>query len=89
MRTSVRSRQFRRDVERAEQRGKDSTKLRELLSMLIAGQELAQRYQDHPLKGVWKGYRDAHIEPDWLLIYRVVGNEHQLVRTGTHADLFG
>ena len=89
MRTPVRSRQFRRDVERAEQRGKDLTKLRELLSTLIAGQELEQRYQDHPLKGAWKGYRDAHIEPDWLLIYRIVGDELQLVRTGTHADLFG
>lgn len=89
MRTLVRSRQFRRDVERVEQRGKDLTKLRELLSTLIAGHELAQRYQDHQLKGAWKGYRDAHIQPDWLLIYRVVGDELQLVRTGTHADLFG
>lgn len=89
MRTPVRSRQFRRDVERAGQRGKDLSKLRELLSVLIAGQELTQRYQDHPLKGMWKGYRDAHIEPDWLLIYRIVGRELQLVRTGTHADLFG
>lgn len=64
-------------------------KLRELLSLLVTGQELPQRYQDPSLKGVWKGYRDAHIEPDWLLIYRIVGDELQLVRTGTHADLFG
>lgn len=89
MRTLVRSRQFRRDVECSKQRGKDLTKLRELLSTLIAGQDLAQQYQDHPLKGIWKGYRDAHIESDWLLIYRVVGDELQLVRAGTHADLFG
>ena len=89
MRTSVRSRQFRRDVERAGRRGEDLARLRELLSLLVAGQELPQRYQDHPLKGIWKGYRDAHIAPDWLLIYRIVGNELQLVRTGTHADLFG
>lgn len=89
MRTLVRSRQFRRDVERAKQRGKDLTKLRELLSTLMAGQELAQRYQDHALKGIWKGYRDAHIESDWLLIYRHVGDQLQLVRTGTHAGLFG
>lgn len=89
MRTPVRSRQFRRDVARAEQRGKDLTKLRELLAALIASQELAQHYRDHPLKGIWKGYRDAHIEPDWLLIYRIAGDELQLVRTGTHADLFG
>ena len=89
MRTVIRSRQFRRDIERAEQRGKDLTKMRDLLLMLIAGQPLSQQYKDHPLKGVWKGYRDAHIAPDWLVIYRVSGNELQLVRTGTHADLFG
>jgi len=40
------------------------------------------------LKGDWRGYRDAHIEPDWLLIYRVADNELHLVRTGSHADLF-
>lgn len=43
---------------------------------------------DHPLRGVWKGYREFHIEPDWLLIYRVKGDELHLVRTGSHADLF-
>ncbi|MGH9206433.1 MAG: type II toxin-antitoxin system mRNA interferase toxin, RelE/StbE family, partial [Acidimicrobiales bacterium] len=55
MRTSVRSKQFRRDVERAGQRGKDLIKLRELLSLLVTGQELPQRYQDPSLKGVWRG----------------------------------
>jgi mRNA interferase YafQ len=40
------------------------------------------------LKGDWSGYRDAHIEPDWLLIYRIAGDELHLVRTGSHADLF-
>jgi mRNA interferase YafQ len=49
---------------------------------------LPERYRDHPLQGGWKGYREAHIEPDWLLIYRVTGDELHLVRTGTHADLF-
>ncbi|MEJ7804619.1 MAG: type II toxin-antitoxin system YafQ family toxin [Telluria sp.] len=88
MRTPVQSGQFRRDVKRAEKRGKDTTKLRELLTLLLAGEPLPERYRDHPLKGEWKGYRDAHIEPDWLLIYRIVGEEMQLVRTGTHADLF-
>ena len=36
----------------------------------------------------WRGYREAHIEPDWLLIYRITGNELRLVRTGSHSDLF-
>ena len=78
----------RRDVKRAEKRGKDLRKLRELLRLLLAGDELATSYKDHPLKGEWKGCRDVHIEPDWLLIYRVVSDELQLVRTGSHADLF-
>lgn len=63
-------------------------KLRELVSLLLAEAPLPDRYRDHPLKGSWRGYRDAHIEPDWLLIYRVAGDELHLVRTGSHADLF-
>jgi mRNA interferase YafQ len=88
MRVPVRSRQFRRDVKRADRRGKDMSKLRALISVLLAEEALPERYKDHSLKGGWKGYRDAHIEPDWLLIYRIVGDELHLVRTGTHADLF-
>ena len=64
------------------------TRLRTLLESLIQQEPLRARYRDHPLRGIWKGYREAHIEPDWLLIYRVVGNELRLVRTGSHADLF-
>ena len=84
----VRSGQFRRDLKRAEKRGKDMEKLRQLLRLLLSGAELPERLKDHPLKGDWKGYRDVHIEPDWLLIYRVHGSELQLARIGTHADLF-
>lgn len=88
MLTPVRSGQFKRDVKRAEKRGKDLNKLRTLLLMLIQEKPLPEKYRDHPLKGQWSGYRDAHVEPDWLLIYRVVGEELQLTRTGTHSDLF-
>ena len=88
MLTPVRSGQFKRDVKRAEKRGKGLDKLRTLLLMLIEEKPLPEKYRDHPLKGQWSGYRDAHIEPDWLLIYRVVGEELQLTRTGTHSDLF-
>jgi mRNA interferase YafQ len=86
--TPVRSGQFRRDVKRAEKRGKDLRKLWSVLELLIAGGELPASYKDHPLKGDWKGYGDAHIEPDWLLIHRVAGNELHLARIGSHADLF-
>lgn len=88
MLTSVRSGAFKRDVKRAEKRGKDMGKLRALLLLLIEGAPLPERYRDHPLKGEWAGWRDAHIEPDWLLIYRTAGDELHLARTGTHADLF-
>jgi mRNA interferase YafQ len=88
VRTAVRSGQFRRDVKRAQRRGKEMSRLRELILLLLAGDTLPERYRDHPLRGEWRGYRDAHIEPDWLLIYRVVGDELHLVRTGSHADLF-
>jgi mRNA interferase YafQ len=62
--------------------------LGELLRLLVAEHELPATYKDHPLKGDWRGYRDAHVEPDWLLIYRVAGDELQLARTGSHSDLF-
>jgi len=75
-------------VKRAEKRGKDMHKLKTVLSLLIEQQPLPARYHDHPLKGEWKGFRDLHIEPDWLLLYAVEGNELQLARTGTHSDLF-
>ncbi|CAE6871202.1 mRNA interferase toxin YafQ [Paraburkholderia aspalathi] len=88
MLTPVLSGAFRRDVRRAEKRGKDMAKLRALLQLLLEQTPLPDRYQDHPLKGPWAGYRDAHLEPDWLLIYRTVDDELRLARTGTHADLF-
>ena len=88
MLTPVRSGRFKRDVKRAGKRGKDLRKLREVLSFLIAGEPIPATLHDHPLQGGWKGFRDLHIEPDWLLIYRIEGEELQLARTGTHADLF-
>ncbi len=80
--------QFKRDVRKAEKRGKDLSKLRTLLGLLLEEKPLPERCRDHLLKGDWAGFRDAHIEPDWLLIYRVADGELQLARTGTHADLF-
>ncbi|KVE38577.1 type II toxin-antitoxin system YafQ family toxin [Burkholderia sp. TSV86] len=80
---------FKRDVKRAQKRGKDTTKLRRLMQLLLDQQPLPPTYRDHPLKGAWAGYRDAHVEPDWLLLYRVEPRAIYFVRTGTHADLFG
>jgi len=80
--------QFRRDVKLAEKRGKDMGKLREVILLLAEGGPLPLRYRDHPLGGKWRSYRDCHIEPDWLLIYKIDGEDVLLARTGTHSDLF-
>ena len=88
MRETVSGAQFKRDVKLAEKRSKDMTKLRELVLLLAEGKPLPPRYRDHALSGEWRHFRDSHIEPDWLLLYKVEGNDLYLVRTGTHADLF-
>ena len=89
MREVVQSTAFRKDVKRAQKRGKDMARLKAVILLLAEDAELAPRFRDHPLKGAWLGYRDLHIEPDWLLLYRVTDTELRLARTGTHSDLFG
>jgi mRNA interferase YafQ len=88
MRVPEYSTQFHRDVKLAQKRGKNMAKLKELLATLIADQSLPPRCKDHALKNDWSGYRDAHIEPDWLLIYCITENVIRFERTGTHSDLF-
>lgn len=80
--------QFKKDIKRAQKRGKDLAKLKALIDVLLAGKPLPAKNRDHPLGGDWAGHRDCHIEPDWLLIYRVLDDEIRLERTGTHSDLF-
>lgn len=63
-------------------------KIKTLIGLLVDEVELPEAYQDHPLKGGYSGFRDAHIEPDWILIYEIREDELILVRTGTHSDLF-
>jgi mRNA interferase YafQ len=75
-------------VKLAGKRGKDMSKLRELILLLAEGEPLPARYRDHALGGAWNHFRDCHIEPDWLLIYKIDGDCLYPVRTGTHADLF-
>ena len=80
---------FEKEVELAKRRGKDMAKLRAIIDLLITCQPLPREACDHPLKGQWKGYRDLHIEPAWLLIYKVDDVSLWLYRTGTRADIFG
>jgi mRNA interferase YafQ len=79
---------FRRDAKLAQRRGNDMSKLRALVLLHIEGDPLAPSYKDHPLSGGWAHHRDCHIEPDWLLLYKIDGNDLYLVRTGSHSDLF-
>jgi mRNA interferase YafQ len=88
VRNPVPGAQFRRDVKLAQKRGKDMAKLRQVILLLIEESPLQARFKDHPLGGDWKHFRDCHIEPDWLLIYKIAGDDLHLVRTGTHSDLF-
>jgi mRNA interferase YafQ len=88
LRNPIEGAQFRRDVKLNQRRGKDMSKLRELILLLLDGKPLPPRHRDHPLGGEWKGFRDCHMEPDWLLIYKIDGHDLHLVRTGTHSDLF-
>jgi len=89
MRSSSYSGQFKRDAKLAKKRGKDMEKLRVIVELLLADRPLPPELGDHPLKGDWKPRRDIHIEPDWLLIYRVDDDVVRFERTGTHSDLFG
>ena len=88
MRTPVLEAKFRRDVKLAQRRGKDMSKLRAAISLLIEDKPLPLRMKDHPLIGDWEHHRDCHLEPDWLLLYKIDGDDLYLVRTGSHADLF-
>ena len=87
MRQSNYSDQFQRDVKQSQKQGK-AIELKTLLGLLIEGKPLPANYLDHPLKGSWTGFRDAHIEPDWLLIYKIIGDVVRFERTGRHVDLF-
>ncbi len=80
---------FRRDVKRLRRQGRDLAQLELVIKTLAAEKPLDGRYRDHALIGNWHGFRECHLQPDWLLIYRIEGDELQLARTGSHAELFG
>ena len=87
----VRTSQFRRDYKLMIKRGKDRQKLEDVLRILVEGGQLPPEKRDQALSGDYDGFRECHIEPDWLLIYGYLNNQLVLVcsRTGTHSDLFG
>ena len=85
-----RSTRFKRDVRRCQKQGKPMEKFKDIHERLVRGEPLPEQNRDHNLAGGWGGYRECHIAPDWLLIYRVdeTNNVIEYVRMGTHAELF-
>ena len=88
MRSPSYTRQFSKDLKKMEKRGKSLEKVKGIIKILLNEETLNKPYKDHKLIGNFKGRRECHIEPDWLLIYKVKGSEIIFERTGTHSDLF-
>jgi len=81
--------QFKKDYKRAGKRGHPLDELKRIVQELADGKMLDAKQRDHPLKGFGKkSYRECHIGPDWLLIYRIEEDAIVFMRTGTHSDLF-
>ena len=85
----VLSNRFKKDLKLAKKRGLDLELLNSVVTQLASGNTLEAKYRDHDLGGNYTGFRECHIKPDWLLIYRIDGNRLILFlnRTGSHADL--
>ena len=83
------SARFKKDYKQCIKRGYDLELLQSVVEILRIPDPLPPKNKDHTLSGNWIGSRECHILPEWLLIYRIAGDELYLVRTGTHADLFG
>ena len=88
MLTPIYRNKFKKEVELCKKRGKNTNKLRMIMSKLINQDTLEKKHLDHPLIGNHSGYRECHIENDWLLIYKLNKKEVIFCRTGTHSDLF-
>lgn len=82
--------QFKKDLKLAKKQGKDLDKLFEVINILANGEKLDTKFKDHDLSGSYKGTRECHIEPDWLLIYEIDNNALilMLYRLGTYSELF-
>ena len=80
--------QFKKDYKKVKKQNKDIGKLRIVVEKLATKEKLEPKYKDHALIGNWKGFRDCHLEPDWLLIFKATEEMLILERTGSHSELF-
>lgn len=83
------STKFKKDFKTCVKRGCKMSLLQQAIDILRIPAPLPEKNKEHSLIGNYAGYKECHIEPDWLLIYKQTDSELQLIRTGTHADLFG
>lgn len=85
-----RTTQFKKDYKVAVKRGFDTAPLKKVIALLASGEQLESKYHDHSLSGNYSGYRECHVKPDWLLIYKITEDVLVLTlyRTGSHSDLF-
>ena len=88
MRIIRRTSQFKKDVKRMKKRGKKFDGFKEVIEKLVSGRGLETKHRDHLLVGQYKGTRECHIDPDWLLVYELTERDVILIRTGSHSDLF-
>lgn len=82
------TKQFHKDVKKVIKQGKDSKKLMDIATKLMNEEKLEAKHKDHKLKGDFKERRECHIEPDWLLVYKIEETEIIFERTGSHSELF-
>lgn len=80
--------QFKKDFDKIKKQGKRLKLLFDIITILEYSLPIDPKYKDHALKGEYKSFRDIHIQPDWLLIYKVDDDKLILYRTGSHSDLF-
>ena len=86
--TPVYTKQFARDVKKAQKRGKNLEKFKIIAKTLLHGETLDEIHRDHKLLGSYSGRRECHIESDWLLIYKTIEDKIIFERMGSHSDLF-
>ena len=81
---------FRRDCKHMKKQNKHMNKLAEVMNILINDQPLLPKHENHPLHGNFINWWECHIEPDWLLIYRIEKTRKEVIfyRTGSHSDLY-
>jgi len=88
MRQIITTNRFEKELELCRKRGKNLQKIKDIILLLEKAEPLLPKHHDHYLIGNYSGRKECHIEPDWLLIYKIDGDKLILERTGTHSDLY-